>query len=550
MCNVVIFGPTHSGKSTLMGYMDTYEYSDEKFDREMQKIRSQIENDGEKYKADMRYAYVVDTGKDERRLYNKKEKSIGGSKRLHIKSSKIDIDCSFIDTPGSDITWKDRYEGVFLGDIGIYLIEIMDLIKLANKVEDSRSYKNVASRIFSPIFLWKHYKNTQKLIIAISKIDMERYSAYAISGAINVIRSVKEFGNITIVPISIDVNSRVSHNIFDKSDATEWYKGPTLIDCLKSIIERAESSKIGEAPLLAHIDKIFCKTKQGPPAIRIKMLSGKITNRDIVCIGPLQEDSTNENLILTGEVSSLKQEDSNSIVASLEVGKIGGIMFSKLYQNRTNYKLTDFKLKRTGLLFGSNCSIRVGNLLFMTIQLNSLNKTTKKCISEIRPNDRVNLIWFGKVISMHVIGRVLMSNKCNLIVTNISTASSMFLLPLTESNEFVYNRFVIQLPNNYYVETELTDMEDLTETALCKSQFSFNKEMYPFTEPYQMPKECTTIVQKQIITDLTNENHVTITFEDVDMRNIVNSMTLMNRFIKKNNITAYNFEIEISKDRI
>lgn len=549
MCNVVIFGPTHSGKSTLMGYMDTYEYSDDEFNREMQKIRNQIENEGEKYKPDMRYAYIVDTGKDERRLYNKKEKSIGGSKRLHIKSSKIDIDCSFIDTPGSDITWRDRYEGVFLGDIGVYVIEIKDLIKLANKVEDSNSYKNVASRIFSPIFLWKHYKNLQKLIIAISKIDMERYSAYAINSAINVIYSVKEFRNVTIIPISIDVNSRISHNIFDKSPATEWYKGSTLIDCLKIIIERAENSKSIEAPILAHIDKIFYKTKQGPSAIRIKMLSGKITNRDIICIGPLQEDNSNENLILTGEISSLKQEDNNSMVTSLEVGKIGGIIFSKLYQNRTLYKLSDFKLKRTSLLFKKDCSIRAGNLLFMTVQLDDLNKTTQKCITDIRPNERVNLIWFGKVISMHVVGRVLMSNKCNLIVTNISTVSSMFLLPLTETNEFVYNQFVLQLPNNYYIESELTDIEDLSETELCKAQFSFNKEMYGTTQLYQLPKECCTICQNQVTTDLLNDNFVTITFEDINRKNLIYSMTLMNRLIKKNYISSFNFEIEINTNK-
>ena len=125
MCkNIAIFGPTHSGKSTLMGYILSQSWDAMRKKSEFNRTKKEL---GMDYHPDRKYAYIVDTALDERRNMpqdkqekRNKHKKGGGSKHIHFcKASINDIDCAFFETPGSDQYWIEKDEGVFLGDIGI-----------------------------------------------------------------------------------------------------------------------------------------------------------------------------------------------------------------------------------------------------------------------------------------------------------------------------------------------------------------------------------------------------------------------------------------------
>ena len=68
MCkNIVIFGPTSSGKSTLMGYLQCHDREKKENQKIFDSIRREIEKEGILYHPDRKLAYLVDTSKEERR---------------------------------------------------------------------------------------------------------------------------------------------------------------------------------------------------------------------------------------------------------------------------------------------------------------------------------------------------------------------------------------------------------------------------------------------------------------------------------------------------
>ena len=379
MCdNIVIFGPTHSGKSTLMGFLMVCDWSEEAYLRSNMRMKQKMEETGLKYKRDLTLAYYVDTGKDERMAYDNNETSRGTSKRIHIQKTAlgINVDCTFIDTPGSDFAWKHKYEGLFLGDVGIFIIEIRKLIELSRKVKGSNSYNVKISQLFSPLYLWKHYKRMKRLIVVISKVDMELYSPYAIKRAENILRSIEILKDVPIIPISIDVENRKSNNVICcVSDDMQWYKGKSLISEIKEMLQAEHQKSFEDDLILAHIERIFEKTKSNnQPAIRVKILNGTIHTGDEIYIGPVKFKSTKEIVLLKGIVLSLKHE-TRGIVKNLSRGEIGGIIFSKLWDERERVKLTDIELKRTSMIYDNIKNCRSGNLLYFNIEKNTLIKS-------------------------------------------------------------------------------------------------------------------------------------------------------------------------------
>ncbi len=61
---IVVFGPQNVGKSTLVGYLFTKQWTEDKFLAEETKIKARI---GNQFNASSRLALFVDTAKDEYR---------------------------------------------------------------------------------------------------------------------------------------------------------------------------------------------------------------------------------------------------------------------------------------------------------------------------------------------------------------------------------------------------------------------------------------------------------------------------------------------------
>lgn len=557
MCkNIAVFGPTHSGKSTLMGYILCHELDESSRKSKLSHIKKEILEDGLIYHADRKYAYVVDTAADERRD-NKHQQSRrrgigGGSKHIHICEASINnVDCTFFETPGSDQYWIEKDEGVFLGDIGVYVIEISLLLELSQKVKDSQNYKELERRIFSPLYLWKHYKNVLKLVIVISKIDLN-YSRFAIETAINIIRSVRAFRNVQIVPISIDIDGEIDCNIYNKCQKIDnFYKGKTLINAISSLINIEVSKVNDKTSVFAHIHRIF-EVKdynyKSTFALRIKVLNGSISEGDKIKIGPIKEKNNNRNLFGEGIVKMLKR-DPSSKVNVLNKGEVGGVIFSSFVVDGIERELSEFELKRTSVLYDINSDIEKGNLLYLTVDLRNENNAMKEAFINLKINDRIKIIWFGKLIVADLVGRICSDfeegkDKWNLILMNYnsSTEISTFLLTMNEKRELIYNNFVLQLPNGLYVKSQITDIDYISSDLpgqvdfVCNYDGILNQDFEEFMSSLKEMKLQVHIEDSAIYNG--------IYFTNITNINISSVMSLLRKFMRHKNISNYQIDIK------
>ena len=139
MNNIVIFGPTQSGKSTLIGYLASRCYSENDFNREVKKRINLIKalNIGE-FKKDMVLPSFVSIDRDELMRFPNKN-AIGTTKKIHRQRISIastplnNISFIFIDTPGTRLTLYEKYKGIFEGDIGVCVISCIDVDKWINE---------------------------------------------------------------------------------------------------------------------------------------------------------------------------------------------------------------------------------------------------------------------------------------------------------------------------------------------------------------------------------------------------------------------------------
>ena len=479
--NIVFFGPTHSGKSTLLGYMKSYDLTDKEYELENEKIKKRIENiDANSYRPDRVLAYYVDTGIDEIKLYSKNVKSLGSSKRIHMSkvASDLDMNCTFIDTPGSEMGWKDKYEGTFLGDIGVFIIDIGELEKfkdLENNPYSKKSrviYSALSSKLFSPAYIWQCYKKMRKLLVAISKVDMINHEEDKINSTIDMLKQMDIFRNIPIIPISIDVKNRTSNNVIpDDLKDMPWYKGPSLVGELKRLIKENQQEILTEDVLFAKVERFFERThSNNQPALRIKVLNGAVRLGDIIKVGPVEVNR--EAGYISGKVKSLLYETKESTEV-ISKGQIGGIIFSRVLFNGVRISLRDAEQKRTCIVFNDAAHRAEGNLLVFeidskkisndnTLSLMYVNERLKKFPERVI---RINLIWFGKVISMHVMRSVEEDKIFKLTLQNTvpKHKPSMFTLPLNDNNELMFKEFIIQLENKGFVTARLVQINNETD---------------------------------------------------------------------------------------
>lgn len=259
MSNIVIFGPTHSGKTTLLGYLTTAKFYSPQFNDEvlqrLKLVRTLSKEDdfniGNPYNPvhvnkDIILPSFVSLDRDElRKFRGDGEKSEGTSKRIHRQqlticlspptttknheSQNTSVNCTFIDMPGFRQRLSDKYRGFFEGNIGISVLEISEIIKLwdlNNKYPlddiECDQKTSLERRLFEPLRIWCDYRSPSRLVIAISKIDKNtngeddkgkagQKQFKVIENAIACVESyIKHFNrgeNIPVVPISIRLTS-------------------------------------------------------------------------------------------------------------------------------------------------------------------------------------------------------------------------------------------------------------------------------------------------------------------------------------------------------
>lgn len=440
--NIVCFGPTNTGKSTLAGYLCSHDMSHDEYEKKVQQFRTKY---GKYFQERRILSYFVDTGKDE---YRPQRNTLGTSKRKHFTVAHLEeeLNCTLIDSPGTDKRWRNGFQGIYMGDIGIFVIEIDLLIDLyANHIKGSYEYEQILERLLVPVSLWDKYGRIDQLIIVISKMDLCDYSRYILARAEKVLKEQTLLKNVPIIPISINVKKRSDENVFSESNNFPGHQ--CLLSAIKDIL--GKKSPVHAEPntsrLLAAIDKRFDKTKlTGEPALRVKVIDGDITIGRSLKIGPVKYKGRINDV--TGTVRTLMSEAEHQKVDTLAKNHIGGIVFSRLQNGRDLFDLKEMELFNTSMIMNIDSTYSSGNFLVFSIKKDGI---VKDLFENCSLNEDIKLIWFGKNEILRIISCADKATHYRIGLMNTKHDNYPFYFQHDEKGEVAYSDYVVQYKNKF-----------------------------------------------------------------------------------------------------
>lgn len=457
----VFFGPANVGKSTMIGYILSHEWTKEQFITETKKVQERV---GDSYQKRRLYSYFVDKSKDEYRKNEGLGSTFGTSKYVHIKDVGEFV---LVDTPGGSDYSSERYKGLSLANVGIFAIEIQQLLELHNTILNERveKYLKTVREFFSSWFLWKKLHGISNTIVLLTKYDLsagEDNYAKAISVLSDIIK--EDINNISIIPTSINVYERSDVNVFTLLES-RWYKGKTLIQAIK---EKNNSIKSNHSPhdhrLLMFYNREFKRVQGIGRIIKWKVSSGSINVNDKIVIAPILIDNKWSKVIAS--IKSMHNEKREDI-SFADTGEIVNIALSNIsYENKAISK-DRIDISNTTIITSSTDNLKMGNTIIGIVDLNNCTEEERVALSGTKSKERVNLLWFGKMLAPNVIAyeKDQKENKCLLRLRlknkNVALPCDFFpkkillqLLPKDELNlpinyDFMVEDIQYQLDENY-----------------------------------------------------------------------------------------------------
>lgn len=398
MANVVIFGPTQSGKTTLLGYLATGMLREPQFNEDVfgkLKLIKSLSIDDEfnvgnpsspdNVNKDVILPSFISLDRDELRKF-RDSSTEGTTKRLHRKQLTIcvsepdelkalrneneNISCTFVDLPGFRQRLSDKYLSFLEGDIGVAMITLKEVImlnSLLNKShltsEETKNLEKYRLRLFEPIRIWCDYRSSSKLIIVVSQIDRgyadsneeKERQRNDIQNAIDCIRlNISDFSSdetIPISPISIRLKSepntkanprmkvffhRIEENIYQRN---ELPGDGAFISCLRKIMP-IHKSNINRDFTMATVYRIMKAQVNhvSKTAFNILALHGTLHDTDTIFLGPVIEKKTDHIVYAKCTVSSVKADGIAKPTKALLEGNVGGVIFSSIQDFYQSYQ--------------------------------------------------------------------------------------------------------------------------------------------------------------------------------------------------------------------
>jgi sulfate adenylyltransferase large subunit len=127
------------------------------------------------------------------------------------------------DTPGHEQYTRNMATGASTADVAIVLIDAKAFLKLGKLLPQSRRHTYIASLLRIP-----------HVVAAINKMDIVGYSAEvfeSIRAEFTALASQLGLKSVEVIPVS----ALVGDNVVDRSEAMEWYRGPTLLEYLETV---------------------------------------------------------------------------------------------------------------------------------------------------------------------------------------------------------------------------------------------------------------------------------------------------------------------------
>lgn len=430
--NVTFYGMAHSGKSTCIGYLYNEmleKNKDYDFERYIEKLKCTLQD----YDDSRDYGYLVDEYIYER--VKTRSGKTGTSKQIHYKNINLgELSFTAIDTPGSAHRRHPRQKGMFYGDVGVFCIEIKQLIS-----DDLFFKKDLYATLLSTLLLWNKYHGST--VIAITKMDTCSFSEEAYQLGCEILHQIC-CDNITIdaiVPISIEVKNRISHNITSKSNKMIWYKGDSLKEILINSL-RNHSSNNYRSSVLFYVDRIHEKTAHTGRIWRIKLLQGTIHIGDKITLAPVKIGHVTG--FVTGTIKSIRKDFVASEEGELyiEEAKEGSFVGIDLY----DIKYKSRKLKKEEFdVFYSTCGFREKQIFHYSETI--IFKIGFPLNEKFSPKREMGLLWFGREIPFSIISRT--KEKTGIIIT-ARLLNRYVALPLNDSRDYILKDLIIRYDNN------------------------------------------------------------------------------------------------------
>lgn len=583
MNNISIFGATQCGKTTLAGYLISHSLSDTAFNEMVRRNRRFIEQMGfDPSNKDLIYTSFVSLDRDELRREKDKMK-IGTTQRTHRKL--IEYGEGFgdgtqklvmIDTPGMRAEAKERYLGIFEGDIGICIFNIRDLencMMLGNSLADSRKRKMMDRKLFDPIRFWCAYKDIQSLVLVISKIDLVDFNTGRIKAAITFLLDTLEGYELTlpekgipIIPISIRLQEcgehfiRESHNV-DSVDVTcRPLFNQALLPMITNMMSTASAIE-RQDEFFASISKL-CKIKdQKGYALRVKVLQQTLHTNSKITIGPLKHKADGTLHFVTGPIKSLKEEGASDLTSSLKTGSIGGVALPLVYDasytaqppaSKTQ-KITDYWVLKTSILFSG--AAQTGNSITVSAPKCELGHNALLAINALLPKESIHFFWLGRQIVAELIE--FYENEDFYFLTLCPLAHEYreaigdFTVPYNQEGE-LGNFDVLLMPHlrhmignqmktvyRNYINFRLRSIHDLREQETYELHLWLeNEDLQEFYEDFI--DELTTVTKSYRLDGERQE----IVIEKVTIRNVGLILKSIRNFLSEYGIVNYTLKME------
>lgn len=429
MANIVVFGKAQSGKSTLLGYL--YSQMNKDFDISYFEKKMQKEL-GSDYEPSYLYAYIMDESRHER-IARK------GTRNVHVRKIPFDKNTrvTIIDTPGVEHHNTPKQRGVFLGDIGIFCLELNDVI-----ADDFMNSSRENTTIMSTLLLWSNLGH-KSIIVALTKCDKSNYSEedYRIAKErVDRLCGKTQIDSVTTIPISIIVSEKRGINIVEIAEEFAWYHQETLYKALtRKVISLTPSKK--EELLFCIYNQIDKPSSQAGKVWMIKIIQGEISIDDKIRISPVLTKD-NEFVSICANIKTLRydlhEDEKNEIITTASAGEIVGIDIKNIYCNNERIDKKSFDAIYTTCGFSNGANYLISDIFSFAIDID---------YEEIfKLNREFSLIWFGRSIPFSIYKEPTKNGNQLWVIAKVK--SRKLTLPIHENGEFYFTKLIIKDKNN------------------------------------------------------------------------------------------------------
>ena len=430
MANIVVFGKAQSGKSTLLGYL--YSQMNENFNICEFEKEMQVEL-GVNYEPSYLYAYIMDESKYER-IARK------GTRNMHVRKISFNENTrvTIIDTPGAEHHKIPKQRGVYLGDIGIFCLELNDVIS-----DDFMTSSKENASIMSTLLLWSNLGH-KSIIVALTKCDKSNYSEvdYRIARErVNQLCGKTKIDSVTTIPISIIVSQKKGMNIVDVTQEFIWYRDETLYEALTRKVTLLANPK-KEDLLFCIYNQVDRPTSKAGKVWMIKIIQGEISVNDKIRISPVLTKDR-QFVSICADVKTLRydlhEDEKDETITTAVAGEIVGMDMKNIYCGNQKIDKRSFDTIYTTCGFSDGVDYLSSDVFSFTVDI--------KYEEIFRPNREFSLIWFGRSIPFNIYYKCHDKHYTKLCVV-AKVKSRKLALPIHDNGEYYFTNLIIKDENS------------------------------------------------------------------------------------------------------